>query len=98
MDVWTFLPWAILMALTPGPNNFCALHHGIRFGVLAALIGTIGRVLAFAIFLLISGVGLGAMLLASETAFTLVIRKPLCCSLRYFPSFWIHPSRQHRNF
>lgn len=72
MDALLFFPLAVMIALTPGPNNFCALNNGIRQGVGAALFGTIGRVLAFAIFLTISAVGLGAMLLASETAFSVL--------------------------
>ncbi len=69
MDALYFFPLAVGIALTPGPNNFCALNHGLREGVLAALVGTTGRVLAFSIFLLVSALGLGAMLLASEAAF-----------------------------
>lgn len=69
MDPILFIPVAILLALVPGPNNICALNNGIRQGVLSAVGATVGRVVAFAIFLTISAVGLGAMLLASETAF-----------------------------
>lgn len=72
MDALYFFPLAVGIALTPGPNNFCALNHGLREGVLAALVGTTGRVAAFAIFLLVSALGLGAMLLASETAFNVL--------------------------
>lgn len=69
MDPILFIPVAILLALVPGPNNICALNNGVRQGVLAALGATFGRVVAFAIFLFISALGLGAMLLASESAF-----------------------------
>ncbi|CAN7576840.1 LysE family translocator [Acidovorax sp. LjRoot117] len=72
MDALLFAPVAVAIALTPGPNNFCGLNNGIRAGVGAALVATVGRVAAFAIFLTVSAVGLGAMLLASETAFTVV--------------------------
>lgn len=72
MDALLFAPVAVAIALTPGPNNFCGLNNGIRAGVGAALVGTIGRVAAFTIFLTVSAVGLGAMLLASEAAFTAV--------------------------
>lgn len=72
MDALLFAPVAVAIALTPGPNNFCGLNNGIRAGVGVALIATLGRAAAFAIFLAISAVGLGAMLLASETAFTVV--------------------------
>lgn len=72
MDALLFAPVAVAIALTPGPNNFCGLNNGIRAGVGAAMVGTIGRVAAFAIFLAVSAVGLGAMLLASEAAFAAV--------------------------
>lgn len=72
MDALLFAPVAVAIALTPGPNNFCGLNNGIRAGVGAALAATVGRVAAFAIFLAISAIGLGAMLLASEAAFTTV--------------------------
>lgn len=72
MDAFLFAPVAVAIALTPGPNNFCGLNNGIRAGVGAALVATVGRVAAFAIFLTVSAVGLGAMLLASEAAFTAV--------------------------
>ncbi|GAD20745.1 LysE family translocator [Acidovorax sp. MR-S7] len=72
MDALLFAPVAVAIALTPGPNNFCGLNNGIRAGVGAALLATVGRVAAFAIFLTISAIGLGAMLLASEAAFTAV--------------------------
>ncbi|GAA0761744.1 LysE family transporter [Ideonella azotifigens] len=72
MDALYFFPLAVGIALTPGPNNFCALNHGLREGVVAAIVGTTGRVAAFAIFLTVSALGLGAMLLASETAFSVL--------------------------
>lgn len=72
MDALLFAPVAVAIALTPGPNNFCGLNNGIRVGVGAAMVATLGRVAAFAIFLTVSAVGLGAMLLASEAAFTAV--------------------------
>jgi len=72
MDAVLFAPVALLISVMPGPNNFCALNNGIRRGVGAAVLATSGRVLAFAIFLTISAIGLGAMLLASEAAFTAI--------------------------
>lgn len=72
MDAVLFAPIAALIALGPGPNNFCALNNGINYGVRAALLATFGRLASYAIFLFISAVGLGAMLLASERAFTAI--------------------------
>ncbi|MBY4678517.1 LysE family translocator [Marinobacterium arenosum] len=67
-----FLPVAQLIALTPGPNNFFAMRNGVQHGVLAAVLATTGRVLAFAILITISAVGLGAMLASSVLAFTIL--------------------------
>ena len=50
MDALLFVPVAIAISLTPGPNNFCGLNNGIRAGVGAALVATVGRVAAFAFF------------------------------------------------
>ena len=72
MDAVLFAPIAALIALGPGPNNFCALNNGINYGVRAAMLATFGRLVSYAIFLFISAIGLGAMLLASEQAFTAI--------------------------
>lgn len=72
MDALAFAPISVMLALGPGPNNFCAMQNGMRAGTGAAVVATVGRVVAFALFLTASAVGLGAMLLASETAFTIV--------------------------
>jgi homoserine/homoserine lactone efflux protein len=72
MDPLAFAPFSVLLALTPGPNNLCAMNNGLRAGTYKALVATWGRVAAFAIFLCASAIGLGAMLLASETAFTAI--------------------------
>ena len=72
MDALLYVPVAIAISLTPGPNNFCGLNNGIRAGVGPAMNATEGLAAAFAIFLTVSAVGLGAMLLASEAAFTAV--------------------------
>jgi homoserine/homoserine lactone efflux protein len=72
MDAVVFAPIAALIALGPGPNNFCALNNSINYGFRAAMLGTFGRLACYALFLFISAIGLGAMLLASETAFTVL--------------------------
>ena len=45
MDALLFVPVAIAISLTPGPNNFCGLNNGIRAGVAPALIA-IGAIAA----------------------------------------------------
>ncbi|KTT40952.1 lysine transporter LysE [Pseudomonas oryzihabitans] len=72
IDALLFFPVALLIALTPGPNNFCSLSNGIRYGAVTAGLAALGRNVAFTVFLVISAVGLGAMLLASELAFSVI--------------------------
>ena len=72
MDALAFIPVSVLIALGPGPNNLCAMNNGLRAGTGKALVATWGRVAAFALFLTASALGLGAMLLASELAFSII--------------------------
>lgn len=68
-----FLISAYGVSVYPGPNNILALSSGSRFGVRAAcLAGILGRLPAFAIQIGLTAVGLGALLAASEAAFTLL--------------------------
>lgn len=55
-----------------GPNNVLSIFNGARNGVRCAVLAAFGRLLAFAGMIAIAGLGLGALLLASETLFTLL--------------------------
>ena len=55
-----------------GPNNVLSISNGARNGVRCAILAAFGRLLAFAAMISIAGLGLGALLLASETLFTLI--------------------------
>ena len=72
LDALLFLPVALVLALTPGPNNFMAMRNGIQSGLTTAVLATTGRVLAFIILITITAVGLGAMLASSVLAFTVL--------------------------
>jgi threonine/homoserine/homoserine lactone efflux protein len=73
LDQWLlFLPAAILVAVSPGANNFLALVHGMRCGLGPAVLALVGRCIAFAILILLVGGGLGAVLAASEAAFVAI--------------------------
>lgn len=67
-----FLPdcFAINMAL--GPNNVLSISNGARNGMHCAIVAAFGRLLAFAMMIAIAGLGLGALLLASQTLFTIL--------------------------
>ena len=73
LGVWiTYLVATIILSLSPGPGVFSSisagLHHGFRLGVWNG----IGMQLANLILMAIVALGLGAILLASETAFSVV--------------------------
>lgn len=68
---WTvYLLAAIGLSLTPGPNGLLALTHGMRFGWRRSVATLLGGVFGFLLLIAISMVGLGALLAASERAFT----------------------------
>ena len=73
LSVWlTYLLAAIVLSLTPGPGVFSSirsgLHHGVRLGAWNA----VGMQVANVIHVFVVAVGLGALLLASETLFTTI--------------------------
>lgn len=73
LAVWLgFLLAAILIAVTPGPGAVISMSTGIRHGYRAALAVIFGLQVALVAHIAIVAVGLGALLAASETAFTLL--------------------------
>ena len=73
LGVWiTYLLATIVLSLSPGPGAFSAissgLHHGFRLGVWNG----IGMQLANLVLMAVVALGLGAILLASETLFEAV--------------------------
>lgn len=63
---------AVGLSLTPGPNGLLALTHGIRFGFRPTMATAAGGVCGFLILIGLSLSGLGALLAASEQAFTVL--------------------------
>ncbi|MFZ2269325.1 MAG: LysE family transporter [Azonexus sp.] len=73
LHVWLgFVLAAILIAVTPGPGAVASMSTGLRHGYWSALALILGLQAAILLHLTIVGVGLGALLAASETAFGLV--------------------------
>ncbi|MGB7389879.1 LysE family translocator [Marinomonas sp.] len=71
--VWlTMAPLLMLLSLGPGPNNFTAMHNGIQVGARKAVIAVVGRNLAFSILMLVSALGLGAVIVSSAFWFSVV--------------------------
>lgn len=62
--------WAI--ALSPGSGAVLSMTHGLAYGVKKTSATIAGLQLGLSVILLVAGVGVGALLLASATAFTVV--------------------------
>ncbi len=72
MNYAIFLPACFALNLAFGPNNLLALTHGAHHGVGFAMRAGIGRILVFVPMIALSGLGLGLVLSASATAFTVL--------------------------
>jgi len=71
-NFYFFLPACFAINMALGPNNVLSLSNGARDGVRSSICAAFGRLLAFALMIAIAGFGLGAVLLASQTLFTLL--------------------------
>jgi threonine/homoserine/homoserine lactone efflux protein len=71
-NYWLFLPACFTINMALGPNNVLSISNGARNGVRCAILAAFGRLLAFAAMIAIAGLGLGALLTASGTLFTLL--------------------------
>ena len=67
-----FTTVTVIAVATPGPTVLLALANGSRFGVRRALFGMAGAVLSDIVLVGAVSLGLGALLAASEIAFTIV--------------------------
>ncbi|MBO0804511.1 MAG: LysE family translocator [Nocardiopsaceae bacterium] len=67
-----FVPSAIAMAATPGANQLLALRNGLRHGPVRAIGATLGRFTAFALMVAAVAGGVGALLVASQLAFSVL--------------------------
>jgi threonine/homoserine/homoserine lactone efflux protein len=65
-----FVPACFAINMAFGPNNVLSLSNGAREGVRVSVLAAIGRLVAFAAMIAIAGLGLGALLLASQALFT----------------------------
>jgi len=71
IELWiVYLIAAFGLSLTPGPNGLLAVTHGARFGFRSSIFTVLGGALGFFVLIAVSLAGMGALLLASEAAFT----------------------------
>ena len=72
-SVWmAFFAASWVIAISPGSGAVLSMSHGLAYGVRQTSMTIVGLQLGLAVILLIAGVGVGALLLASATAFTVV--------------------------
>lgn len=72
IDLWLFIPACFALNLAFGPNNLLALTHGAQMGVRFAGLAAAGRLLVFIPMIAISALGMGAVMAASASLFTLI--------------------------
>jgi homoserine/homoserine lactone efflux protein len=69
---WTYFAACWLIALSPGSGAVLSVSHGLAHGVRGASATIAGLQVGLAGITLVAGVGVGAVLVASATAFTVV--------------------------
>jgi homoserine/homoserine lactone efflux protein len=73
LPVWlTYFIATVILSVTPGPGVFSAISSGLHNGFRRGMWNSIGMQLASLIVLVVVAVGLGAILVASETMFSIV--------------------------
>ena len=73
LSVWiTYFIATIILSVTPGPGVFSSLSSGLNHGFRMGVWNGVGMQAANFILICIVSLGLGAILLASETLFTAV--------------------------
>jgi homoserine/homoserine lactone efflux protein len=69
---WTFFAASWAISLSPGPGAVAAMSAGLNHGFVRGYFVTFGLVLGILTQLLIVGLGLGVLIAASATAFTVL--------------------------
>lgn len=75
MTLETFMlfgPACFALSMAFGPNNLLSVTNGARYGMATAVTAAIGRLIAFAIMIGITALGLGVLLTTSELLFSML--------------------------
>jgi threonine/homoserine/homoserine lactone efflux protein len=67
--LWTFVPVAFLLSLTPGPGMALVVRNAATGGTRAAVWTTVGSSIGVGAWAVLSALGISALVAASETAF-----------------------------
>jgi len=72
-ELWlTFFIASLVISISPGPGAINTLSSGLRYGVRDSLPAILGLQLGYGAQIVVVGIGLGALLAASTTAFNIV--------------------------
>ena len=58
--------------LSPGPSVLLSINNGAKYGVRLSAVGVLGNVVAFQVLIILSALGLGAVLTASGEFFNIL--------------------------
>jgi len=73
LSVWiTYFAATLILSITPGPGVFSSISSGLHHGFRLGLWNGVGMQAANVLMVIFVSLGLGALLLASETLFTVV--------------------------
>jgi len=73
LNTWlAFMGVILLLIASPGPSAILCVSHGVKFGRQKAIATVLGGAIAALVLMGLSSVGLGAILAASDIAFTVV--------------------------
>lgn len=73
LNIWlAFLVASCVIAVSPGSGAVLSMSHGLSYGVRRTTATIVGLQLGLAVVLLVAGLGVGAVLTASATAFTVI--------------------------
>ena len=73
LNVWlAFLVASCVIAVSPGSGAVLSMSHGLSYGVRRTTATIVGLQLGLSVILLVAGLGVGAVLTASATAFTVI--------------------------
>jgi threonine/homoserine/homoserine lactone efflux protein len=67
--LWTFVPVAFLLSLSPGPGMALVVRNAAVGGTWAAFRTTVGSSIGVGVWAVLSALGISALVAASETAF-----------------------------
>ncbi|MFH0259258.1 LysE family translocator [Vibrio barjaei] len=72
-DVWlVYLFSVVCLSLAPGPNGMLALSHGVVYGKAKVLATITGGVIGFVLLIALAMFGVGAVMLATSEALTIL--------------------------